>query len=233
MMRVQGFQKRLISEYFGVGAQIVQNEGGLSAVMRQGVRTGGGQIHRQAQLFRIQAADSGFAYAGLPVSPDDPAVSPAIGFLAPTMFGIVPGAGNLIPVLGISNRVNVVLVVIRGNGPIGALFQDFLEGSLLAGTFQESGDIKVCLDSFQGILMLSRLVLVQVVLDGKELAGLDALYLIGRCVKPFGNVLKLHIVLPKIQIQVIMRLFELSVVIQVLVMEDIGVLLDGLLALDN
>ena len=82
-------------------------------------------------------------------------------------------------------------------------------------------------------MVLSRLVLVQGVLDGKELAGLDAFHLISRCVKPLGNVFKLHIVLPKIQIQVIMRLFELSIVIQVLVMEDIGVLLDGLLALDN
>ena len=55
--RVQNLQEFFIGER--VGAQVVQNEGGLPAVMGQWVFSGGGQVYRQPQLLCVEAADRG------------------------------------------------------------------------------------------------------------------------------------------------------------------------------
>ena len=123
-MRVQGFQERVIGE--GIGPQIVQDDGGLSAVMGQRVRARGGQVHGKAQLLRKEAAGRGLAHARFPIGPDNGAVPLPIGRLGPGMVSVFPGAAYSLPVLGVDKRVNVGFIVIGGNGPVRALFYDFI-----------------------------------------------------------------------------------------------------------
>jgi hypothetical protein len=69
IIRVQNLQEFFRGDR--VGAEGVRNEGGLFAEMGERVFSSGGQVHRQPQLLRVEAAGGGLSHAGTPVSPNE------------------------------------------------------------------------------------------------------------------------------------------------------------------
>ena len=98
---------------------------------------------------------------------------------------------------------------------------------------KERGNVKVRVKVFHWVMVLVGLVLVQIVLQGPQFVALDFLDHARAGVEPLCHVLILHIGVSEIHIDVVMGLFEVSIFIHIQVMENIGVLFDGFLALQN